>query len=137
MRVNRVFQIPLGILPQNEFKKEEMIAILQHLHHYVPASGENLLQIGFAGDQLTAARAIDSRVNSQDPFEALVPFACDWHAKVSFLSVSVNTWHMYILTHLHTHLHICSPTLMVLIAFRGKGSTRPAPAQKVILLFCS
>ena len=54
----------------------------------------NLLQIGFAGDQLTAARArqaIDSRVNSVGQCEALrgfVPFACDWHAKANFIKVS-------------------------------------------------
>ena len=112
-----IFQIPLGIVPRNEVKNEEMIEILQHLHRYVPAvsaNGENshLLQIGFAGDQLTAARArqaIDSRVNSKDPFEALrgfVPFACDWHAKVNYLSASVNTHtHPHTHTHTHTHMH--------------------------------
>ena len=73
-----------------------MIEILKHLHHYVPTvTGENsqLLQVGFAGDQLTTARAqqaIDCRVNSKDKSEALrgvVPFACDWHAKANFMSV--------------------------------------------------
>ena len=37
-----------------------MIEILKHLHRYVPTVlGENahFLQVGFAGDQLTAARA--------------------------------------------------------------------------------
>lgn len=73
-----------------------MIEILKHLHRYVPTAGEGsrVIQIGFAGDQLTAARAreaIASRVNSQDQHEALrglFPFACDWHAKVNFMSMS-------------------------------------------------
>lgn len=93
-------QIPLGIIPRNEVKNDEMIEILKHLHCYVPTvngRSSSVLQIGLAGDQLTAARArqaIDSRVNSKNHSEALrglVPFASDWHAKVNFLSVSVKT----------------------------------------------
>ena len=30
-------QVPLGILPKNENKGEEMVEIVQHLHQYVPA----------------------------------------------------------------------------------------------------
>lgn len=88
-------QVPLGIVPNNETKTEEMIAILKGLHQYVPcASGENMLQVSFAGDQLTAARACQAivpSVNSHSQSEALRgvhPCAADWHAKVNFMSVS-------------------------------------------------
>ena len=75
-----------------------MIEILKHLHRYVstvPGDNAHYLQVGFAGDQLTAARAqqaIESRINSKDQLESLrglVPFACDWHAKANFMLVSV------------------------------------------------
>ena len=85
-----------GHTARNEVRNEEMIEILKHLHRYFPTTsdGSQLIQIGFAGDQLTAVRArqtMVSRVNSQnssDALRGLVPFACDWHAKVNFLSVS-------------------------------------------------
>ena len=61
----------MGIIPKNETKHEDMVDLLKHLHRYVPVAengDSELLQIGFAGDQLTAARArqaTDARVNSR------------------------------------------------------------------------
>ena len=99
---NYFFQVPLGILPKNETKNEDMTEILEYLHRYVPTkgNGSELLQIGFAGDQLTAARArqaVDARVNSASRCEALrglISFACDWHAKVNFMSVCIHVYYM-------------------------------------------
>ena len=45
------FQVPLGILPKNEIKNEDMTEVLKHLHRYVPTkkNRSELLQMGFAG----------------------------------------------------------------------------------------
>lgn len=102
-----LYYFPLGIIPKNETKHEDMVDLLKHLHHNVPVveNGDSeLLQIGFAGDQLTAARArqaIDARVNSRGQREGLrglVPYACDWHAKVNYLSVSIPYLLLHVLT---------------------------------------
>lgn len=68
-------QIPLGVLPKDENKLEDMVCILEHIHGYVPTveqertiqdtrTGETsvvkeqlLHQVILAGDQLTVARA--------------------------------------------------------------------------------
>lgn len=87
-------QIPLGILPYNEVKTDEMIKILDNLHQYIPKQPKKFQQVAFGGDALTAIRArqgINVRVNSTDTETALrgiVPFSADWHAKVNFISVS-------------------------------------------------
>lgn len=79
--------MPLGIIPRNENKTDQLIQIMEELHHYVPAKH----QLSFAGDQLTAARARTARkirVNSKDELKSLrglVPFAADWHCKVNFM----------------------------------------------------
>ena len=103
--------MPLGILPKNENKGEDMVAIMNHLHQYAPlvqqcedhhvASIDETVRVWsararpilFGGDQLTAARARGAKkakVNAVSPaarFEGLVPVAEDWHAKVAFLQV--------------------------------------------------
>lgn len=82
-------------MPKNENKTEELIAVLEHYHRYVPVVNGALQQVCFGGDQLTIARARQAqqvRVNSSGKASALrgiVPFACDWHAKVNFISVSL------------------------------------------------
>lgn len=81
-------------MPNNEMKTDELIGVMEHYHKYVPIVDGELQQVCFGGDQLTAARARQAqqvRVNSTDTSSALrgiVPFACDWHAKVNFISVS-------------------------------------------------
>ena len=59
-------------MPNNETRTEEMIKLLKG---YVPcASREEMLQVSFPGDQLTAARArqaIIRRTNSRGQSEAL------------------------------------------------------------------
>ena len=64
-------KVPLGIVPHNETRNEEMIKIIQTIHRYVPSAPQGtsneLVQVAFGGDQLTAARArqaITSCVNS-------------------------------------------------------------------------
>eukprot|EP00731_Ephydatia_muelleri_P002965 Em0001g2965a len=102
--------VPLGILLKNENKASDMIGIVNHIHHYVPAvpdiqeqvlsTGEtvdvdqtSLHTILFGGDQLTCARArsaIDNKLNSQTPhkrFMGIEPVIEDWHTKVNFLRV--------------------------------------------------
>lgn len=107
-------QVPLGILPLNENKTDEMVDIMKHVHdHYIPfqeyieketvSTGEvvNVIkathhQILFGGDQLTAARmrsAQKARMNSESPADMLcgiVPVAEDWHIKANFLGVGIN-----------------------------------------------
>ena len=64
-----------------------MISIMSNLHQYVAKD----TQVPFAGDLLTAVRArevLATRVNSQSYQASLQPFACDWHAKVNYMSVS-------------------------------------------------
>ena len=75
-----------------------MIEIMKGLHQYVPCtSGEAMLQVLFAGDQLTACRARQAaitRINSPGQSAALrslSPCASDWHAKVNFMSVRKTT----------------------------------------------
>lgn len=108
-------QVPLGILPHNEVKTEEMIKILDELHRYVPRCSdkpEKVQQVAFGGDALTAIRArqgINVRVNSSDSVTALrgmVPFSADWHTKVNF--ISVNTISHTNSCRIHTWMHKCN-----------------------------
>lgn len=90
-----------------------MTAVLRHLQQYVPVRSEmdelvdpadgEIFQVFadyfhyvlFGGDQLTAERAtgtkrsIDNENRAVDRLEGLVPVIEDWHAKVSFLKVSI------------------------------------------------
>lgn len=101
------------MLPKCENKYEDMIAIMEHAHQYVPTTSRNIEiclpateekmslvatdfhKLLFGGDQLTAKRARGSqriRCNSIEPSEqicGLVPTSEDWHTKVCLLSVSV------------------------------------------------
>ena len=107
-----IFTGPLGILPKNENKGEEMVAIMAHFHQYSPmvehveevhvASIDRTVQVTTAlvrpifvgGDQLTAARARGAqkaKANALTPrsrLEGLVPMVEDWHTKVTLLTVS-------------------------------------------------
>lgn len=104
--------MPLGILPKNENKGEDMVAIMAHLHQYAPLVEENqdyyvssidktvkvtrarARPILIGGDQLTVARARGAQkatanaLSPSDRLEGLVPMVEDWHAKVTLLSVS-------------------------------------------------
>ena len=109
---NTYHQVPLGILPKNENKGEDMVAIMAHLHQYAPlveetqdcyvASIDQTVKVTRAracpiligGDQLTVARARGAQkaktnaFSPSDRLEGLVPMVEDWHAKVVILSVS-------------------------------------------------
>ena len=107
-------QVPLGVLLKSEQTTVEMVEIMDSLHHYVPkrtiegtVHGQDYIKeflhpIFFGGDQLTCARARSSqraRTNADTSSEALcglVPCCEDWHAKVSFLSVSRTSYMHYI-----------------------------------------
>ena len=90
-----------------------MVAILTHLHQYVPhvtyfenrsiSNGDKetiekakMHPVLFGGDQLTAARArhsIKAKINSQNPVKQLKGIILvieDWHTKANFLGVSYN-----------------------------------------------
>ena len=106
-------QIPLGVLPKDENKLEDMVCILEYLHEYVPTleqertihdtiSGDTDVhkdqifhQVLLGGDQLTVARARScqrGRGNSDSSLSKLsgvVPIAEDWHTAVILLTVSV------------------------------------------------
>ena len=112
--------MPLGILPKNENKGDEMVEIAAYHHQLVPVeegieertikSTGAVARIPVAivhplcmgGDQLTAARmrgARKSKVHEATVtkrLEGLVPVAEDWHTKMSILGVSylnVNDWY--------------------------------------------
>lgn len=107
-----IMQVPLGVLPKNENKGDEMVDILCHLHQYVPSyehakktfptctgelevSQDHVMKTLFGGDQLTAARvrgAKRARTNSLSEvtrLEGIIPCAEDWHVKLNFLDVSL------------------------------------------------
>lgn len=103
-------QIPLGILPKNENKYDDMLDILDHVQQYVPSKQvptkvvhtdgeiETINDMQFhtsiiGGDQLTAARIRGARLirsdtaTSQLRIDGLLPTAEDWHAKICFMEV--------------------------------------------------
>lgn len=106
-----------------------MMDIMDELHKYVPkktversfdipadgsviAYNEDFLHcILFGGDQLTCARARScqrARMNADcasDALAGLVPCCEDWHAKVTFLSVSL----MYMNACIH---RLCMPAII-------------------------
>jgi hypothetical protein len=112
--VQQSMQVPLGILPLNENKTDEMVDIMKHVHsNYIPfqehaedktiSTGETVTvtkakhhQILFGGDQLTAARmrsAQKARMNKDYPSDGLcgiVPVSEDWHIKANFLGVGMH-----------------------------------------------
>ena len=115
------FQVPLGVLPKNENKIEDMVCIMEHLHQYVqtlrkehrvqvsPTSEEDVIQehkfyqVLLGGDQLTVARARScqlGRGNSDSALSkltGLIPVAEDWHTGVVLLVVSYknNQWELF------------------------------------------
>lgn len=107
-----MLQVPLGVLPYNETKYEDMISILQHVQGYVPARlvnreltlpDQETMQYSeqhhavtlIGGDQLTVARARGAQkirsnsLKSEDRLDGLLPVAEDWHAKMCLLQVIV------------------------------------------------
>ena len=75
MRTYFFIQVPLGIIFKNENKNEDMLAILQQFHSYLPqtADGGYDPQL-FAGDQLTIERAVNvisSVANGYSPKDRL------------------------------------------------------------------
>ncbi len=105
-------QHPLGILPHDENKTDQMIEIMETTQQYVPLidkvkdvyvdSTDETVQVHtalghailFAGDQKTASRARSAqkaRTNALKPSKqliGLIPIASDWHTKVKLLDVS-------------------------------------------------
>ena len=104
--------MPLGILPKNENRGDEMVEIAAHHHQFVPVEEsieERIIKstgavaripvaivhpLCMGGDQLTAARmrgARKSKVHEATVtkrLEGLVPVAEDWHTKMNILGVS-------------------------------------------------
>ena len=107
--------MPIGIIPLNETKYDDMVLIMEHLQNYVPLVSteervpcrdpqevtvhvDNFHYTLFGGDQLTVARARGSqrvRSNSERPrdrLEGLQPVCEDWHAKSVLLEVGVHNY---------------------------------------------
>ena len=88
------FQVPLGIIFKNENVNEDMLAILQQFHSYLPETDDSGVdgQL-FSGDQLTVERAVNvissvaNGLNPQDRLEGITLQLGDWHAAVKLLSV--------------------------------------------------
>ena len=105
-------QVPLGVIPKDETKYEDMIEILEYLHQYVPANEvrrelvdpetEEVMTIEdhsfvttlVGGDQLTTARACcalliqEDRDLGKDCLDGLLPVTEDWHAKLCLMEVT-------------------------------------------------
>lgn len=104
-------QVPLGVIPKDEIKHEDMIDILEHIQQYVPAKEECrelidpvtkdamilkdhiLVTTLVGGDQLTTARARGAQLirsdcdSSKDHLAGLLPVTEDWHAKMCLMKV--------------------------------------------------
>ena len=111
-QINYNLQVPLGVLKKNEMSYEDMIDIMEHVHHYVPTQTSTieidhphiddkieltkttLHTIVFGGDQLTCKRARGSQkirsnsITSTQQISGLLPCTEDWHARLCFLEVS-------------------------------------------------
>lgn len=101
-------QIPLGVLPKNETKYEDMIDILEEYKKYVPykivklkepledniTEDHSFVTTLLGGDYLSAARARGAQVirrNSElekHRLDGVLPVSEDWHAKVCLLEAS-------------------------------------------------
>ena len=103
--------MPLGILPKDENKYEDMMDILQHIQRYVPSKhverdfivpgsdevvtvqDEDFTTTLVGGDQLTVARVRGAQLirsnsgTNRDRFTGILPVAEDWHAKQCLLQV--------------------------------------------------
>ena len=131
-------QVSLGVIPNNENKREDMLFIIDDLHRYVPCvpyqvsrinrKGDTVIEeraqfhkILVGGDQLTSARmrsAIKMKVNSQTDCKRLcgiIPVVEDWHTKVNFLRVSINNINTTgVLCFLYTFISLCGNTTTVI-----------------------
>lgn len=91
-----LFQTPLGIIFKNENVNEDMLAILQQFHTYLPQTIDGCIDHQlFSGDQLTVERAVNvitsvaNGLTPQDHLDGINLQLGDWHAAVKLLSVSV------------------------------------------------
>ena len=92
---NFVLQVPLGLIFKNENVNEDMTAILQQFHGYLPQTDNGGIdgQL-FSGDQLTVERAVNiissvaNGYTPEDRLEGINLQLGDWHAAVKLLSVS-------------------------------------------------
>ena len=103
----------MGVLLYNENKLDEMSKILEHYHSLVPTMESTKLvglpnggeievddtqfhPILFGGDQLTVSRMRGAQIlrdthdKATDRFEGIVPVIEDWHARMTFLKVSIH-----------------------------------------------
>ena len=82
--------MPLGIIFKNENVNEDMMAILQQFHSYLPQTSDGGVDGQMSsGDQLTVERAVNvisSVANGYTP-EGINLQQGDWHAAVKLLSV--------------------------------------------------
>ena len=103
-------KVPLGVIPKNENKGDEMVEIIERHHQYVPTKSQinqqllstgviatvcdaNFHKILMGGDLLTAARGRGAQAirmnggNAISRLEGLQMFALDWHTKMNMLEV--------------------------------------------------
>ena len=91
-----IFQIPLGVIKENENTTEGMAKIVKYLHQYVPGQDDpdKLVPIISAGDLLTCERENSAVENKRDQasatkrLEGLQPQISDFHTSGNFMQVS-------------------------------------------------
>ena len=92
MSINYSFQLPMGVLFQNENLNEDMIDILRHFQTYLPTvtiQGEKKFASQICtGDQLSVERAVNAihSVSNGHTAEDRLE-TCDWHTGVKILGV--------------------------------------------------
>lgn len=89
-----LFTVPLGIIFKNENVNEDVMAILQQFHSYLPQTSDGGVDGQMSsGDQLTVERAVNvissvaNGYTPEDHLEGINLQLGDWHAAVKLLSV--------------------------------------------------
>ncbi|XP_068699595.1 uncharacterized protein [Montipora foliosa] len=90
-------KVPLGLIFKDENINDDMLAILQMFHTYLPKSSDAAIGVDgqlFSGDQLTVERAVNviasvaNGLTPQDRLDGIHLQLGDWHASLKLLSIS-------------------------------------------------
>ena len=93
--------VPLGVIPKNENKNEELISLLEIVQEYIPRTQEGDPQMCvIAGDQLTSERIYNAQLirsaseTSEMRLDCFLPIHSDWHTQVVYLQVHIDNSHL-------------------------------------------
>ncbi|XP_022791377.1 uncharacterized protein LOC111330730 [Stylophora pistillata] len=93
-------KVPLGVIFKNENINEEMLAVLQKFHTYLPQNGKGEVDTQlFAGDQLSVERAVNTIASvangytQEERLDGINLQLGDWHAGVKLLTLNYNRFY--------------------------------------------